>query len=85
MLGEDQLTVGHDVEDAVVALDELCLDSQLPGERGLQTGGPREVVSTNAVGDRDLHGTLLKLWGPAAADRARLPIARIYQMPRNAR
>jgi hypothetical protein len=55
VFGVDQLSVHLDVEDAVVALDELGLDTNLLLDLGRQTGGLREVVSTVAVLDRDTH------------------------------
>ena len=56
MLGEDELAVGGDIEDAVRALDELGLDSQRLPDLGRQTDGPGQVVSGNAVGDGEFHG-----------------------------
>jgi len=55
VLREDELAVGEDVEDAAIAPDELGLDAEPLGERGLQTGGPGPVVSAAAVVDGDLH------------------------------
>ena len=55
VLGEDQLAVDDHVEDPVGALDELGLDAERLLEFGRQTGGPRQVLSTRAVGDRDCH------------------------------
>jgi hypothetical protein len=50
-LGIDQLVVHADLEDAAVTFDEGDGDVQALPNRGLQTGGLREVVSTNAVFD----------------------------------
>ena len=55
VLGEDQLAVDDHVEDPVGALDELGLDAERLLDFGRQTGGPRQVLSTRAVGDRDCH------------------------------
>jgi hypothetical protein len=41
VLREDEISVGDDVEDAVVTLDQPGLDSQFPSQRGPQTGGAR--------------------------------------------
>ena len=56
VLGIDEFSIGHDVEDAAAAFDQLHLgvDRLLDGSR--QTGGVRTIVSFNAVGNRDLHG-----------------------------
>jgi hypothetical protein len=70
VLGEDPLPVRHDVEDAVVALDELRLDAEFLLDRGRQTGGPGQVVSAYAVGDRDLHGRPLEFGLQRVAARA---------------
>jgi hypothetical protein len=59
VLGEDPLPVDLDVEDPVVSLDEDGLDAGLLLDPGRQTGGLREVVSANAVGDRDPHAVSL--------------------------
>jgi hypothetical protein len=55
VLGEDDLAVDADVEDAAIAAGQLRVDAQLALDRGRQTGGPWEVVSARAVGDRQLH------------------------------
>ena len=55
MLGENQSTVYLDVEGASVAAEEFRLHTRLFEDLCRQTGGPGLVVSTHAVGDRDLH------------------------------
>jgi hypothetical protein len=55
VLGEDELAVGDDVEDAVIALEELRLDAERLPDVGRQTGGPRQIVSAYAVLDGDVH------------------------------
>jgi hypothetical protein len=55
MLGEDRLTIRDDIEDTASALDQLGLDAEFFLEPGPQTGGTREIVSTDAVCDRHLH------------------------------
>ena len=55
MLRVDQRAVCRDVEYAGASLDELRLDAELARNIGRQTGGPREVVSLDAVLDRDAH------------------------------
>jgi hypothetical protein len=54
-LGVDERPVDHDVEDAAGALRELRLDPERLFQLGRQTGGPRLVVSDDAVGDLDVH------------------------------
>ena len=55
MLGEDQSAISDDIEDAVNASDEFGLYPELRGDLGRQTGGPRQIVSTYAVGYGDAH------------------------------
>ena len=55
MLGEDQSAISDDIEDAVNASDEFGLHPELRGDLGRQTGGPRQIVSTYAVGYGDAH------------------------------
>ena len=56
VLGEDQLSIDDDVEDASRSLQELRLDSEFILDLGRQTGGAGQVVSPYAVADLDLHG-----------------------------
>ena len=67
VFGEDEFTVGDDIENAVVAADEFGFDLQFLLQGGRQTGGLRQVVSTAAVFDRDLHilPTTLPGWAGA--------------------
>jgi hypothetical protein len=58
MLREEQLAVGHDIEDARVSHDQLGFDVELIANRGRQTGGLRLVVSTPAVRDGQTHGII---------------------------
>jgi len=58
-LGEDELAVHLDLEDAARPLDELRLDAELLLDLCRQTGGARIVVSDGAVLDRDGHTLLL--------------------------
>ena len=53
-LGEDQLVVDVDLEDAVTSLDQLDADSEFILDLGRQTGGTWPVVSNHAVLDRYL-------------------------------
>jgi len=55
VFGEDRLAVDDNVEDAVLAADQLGLDSELLGNLCRQTGGSGPVVSGRAVADLDLH------------------------------
>jgi hypothetical protein len=58
VLREDQRAVDPDVEDAVLTMDQLRIDSKLLLEGGGQTGRPRQVVSGNTPGDGNVHRTL---------------------------
>jgi hypothetical protein len=60
LLGEDQLVVDGDFEDAPAAPDQLALDAELAFNLRRQTGGARVVVSHRAVFDAHLlHADLL--------------------------
>jgi hypothetical protein len=75
LLGEDDLVVHRDLEDASGSLDELSLDAELLLDLFRQTGGARIVVSDGAVLDDDVRGhTLLLsagLYGTAYWDSSR--------------
>jgi len=62
-LGEHQLAVHLDVEDAARPLDELRRDADLLLDLCRQTGGARIVVSDGAVLDRHMRGHALLLSG----------------------
>jgi hypothetical protein len=55
VLGEDQLAIDADVEDAIFAADELGLYSEALLQGRSQTGRARVVVSRYAPRNRDLH------------------------------
>jgi hypothetical protein len=55
VLRVDERAVHGHVEDAVIALDELRFDAARLLDSGRQPGGLREVVSTDTVGNGDLH------------------------------
>lgn len=55
VLRENEVSIRDDVEDAVVALEQLRLNSKFSRQLGPQTGGSRKVVSAHAVRNRDLH------------------------------
>jgi hypothetical protein len=57
-LGEDEPTVGLDIELAAVALDEFRLRACLSLDRGRETRGPGVVASANAVADANGHRLL---------------------------
>jgi len=60
LLGEDQLVVDGDLEDAAAAPDELRLEAEPALNLRRQTGGARVVVSHCAVFDTNpRHGSLL--------------------------
>ena len=54
-LGEHQVAVDRDLEDPVLALDQLNRGSKLVLQLGRQPGGPRLVISNHAVFDRNIH------------------------------
>ena len=75
VLRENLLPVDDNVEDAAVAGDDLGLQPELTLNRGRQTGGLWLVVSTDAIGDGDVHTVtminprfLAGTWRPARAD-----------------
>ena len=75
VLREDRLALDHDVEHAALAGDNLGVHSELTLDRRRQTGGVWAVVSTNAIGDGDVHTeTMINLrhlagtWRPARPD-----------------
>jgi hypothetical protein len=55
VLGKNQNTVGGNIEDAAAAFEKFGLYSELLGNIGRQTGGARQIISTRAVFDRDMH------------------------------
>jgi len=57
-LGKQEISIHRDLEDPVLALDQLDRGSKLVIQLGRQPGGPRLVISNNAVFDRNFH-TLL--------------------------
>jgi hypothetical protein len=60
LLGEDQLVVDGNLEDASVAPDELGLETEPAFNLRRQTGGARVIVSQGAVFDAYLdHVSLL--------------------------
>jgi len=59
MLRKSELPIDHDVEDAILALDQLRIDTEILGNCGRQTGSLMKIVSRDAVSDRDLHRKLL--------------------------
>jgi len=56
-LGEDEIAVNLDIEDAAASSDQprRCTGDLL--QLGRQPGSPRLVVSLTAVFDRDIHGS----------------------------
>jgi hypothetical protein len=56
-LGEEQLAIEGDLEDAARTRDQGDLErGEFLPELGRQTGGPGLIVSDDAVLDRQLHG-----------------------------
>ena len=55
--------VPDDVENAVVALDQLSVDVQISQDRGRQTGGLRKVVSAHAISNGNGHLVLRQCSG----------------------
>ena len=52
---KDLVAIDGDVENSMVTFDQFAVRREFPRDFGRQTGGLRQVVSTTAVGDRDLH------------------------------
>jgi len=57
-LGEHQVALDRDLEDPVLTLDQLNPSPELVLQLGRQPGGPRLVISNNAVLDRNIHAHL---------------------------
>ena len=57
VLRPDQVAIHHDVEHALVTLDQHGFYAAILANGGCQTGSLRQVVSNHAVGDRDVHDT----------------------------
>lgn len=55
VLGKNQNTVGRNIEDAATTLDKFRLHSEFLKNIGRQTGGARQIISTRAIFDRDMH------------------------------
>jgi hypothetical protein len=55
LLREHQIAVDGHLEDAAAALDELWTKAEVFFQLVRQTGGSRQVVSNDAVLDRDLR------------------------------
>ena len=70
---EQDLPVHLDVEDTSGALHQQGIETELFLDLGRQPGGPRQVVSAHAVGDRDPHGVLpsMKMAHPSSVCRGR--------------
>ncbi len=65
LLGKDQLSIGHHLEDPSGRLDQFRLDPQLLLERLRQTGGFGVVVSLHAIFNAQFsyHEIYLRLKG----------------------
>jgi hypothetical protein len=55
VLGKNHDTINGNIENAAAAFDEFGLHSELLKNIGLQTGGARQIISTRAIFDRDMH------------------------------
>jgi hypothetical protein len=58
VLGEDELPIHHDVENAAGPLDQPGARTEFLFELGRQTGGPGLVISGHTEGDLDVHRSL---------------------------
>ena len=58
MLGEDELSIHFDIENATPSGDQLRRDIVALSDSGRQTGSPRFVVSTRAIRNSDDHSGL---------------------------
>lgn len=63
MLAEEHFSVSVDVENAPTTGDQFGFDIVIVFDGGRQTGGPWQVVSLRAVGDRDLHSLTPRIQG----------------------
>ena len=68
------LPVDVDGEDATDAFVQISDDAVFVLDRGLQTGGLREIVSLAAVGDPDVHPILLCVRLPRMIRSAPVPV-----------
>ena len=59
MLGEHERIIRPDVEYPAAALDEFGIKPQRCLDPGRQTGGPGQVVSFSAIGNGNVHGSIL--------------------------
>ena len=57
MLREHDTAVDDDIENAAMALFEFDIDAELVADFGRQTGGLGQVASSDAIDDRNLHGS----------------------------
>ena len=55
MFREHELSVGDDVEDSLVSLDQLGFDPELAFELCCQTGSVPKITSKDTVSNRYLH------------------------------
>jgi len=51
VLRENEIPIHHNIKDTVLAFDKLRLDPELIENCGRQTGGLRQIVSRDTVGD----------------------------------
>ncbi len=51
VLGEHDLSVRDNIENAPMPLHEFNLEAELVADVGRQTGGLRQVASSDAIGD----------------------------------
>ena len=61
VLRENSHSIADNIKDAFAALNKLDFNVLLCRQRGLQTGGAGQVISTYAVGDTDSHAVHLSL------------------------
>ena len=52
----NEFAAGSDIEHAGASLDEFGFTAECAFDFGRQTGGLRQIVSSRAVGDGNLHG-----------------------------
>lgn len=77
-----QPSVDGDIEHSARTLDQLRTGAELALQHVRQTGGSREVVSNDAVLDRDLHDPSLSVnTAFACGILARRPVDRPATMP----
>ena len=77
VLGKYHNAVGCNIEDAAATLDKFRLHFEFLKNIGRQTGGARQIISTRAIFDRDMHqsSSVLRPSLQIAAIRTRIRVS----------